>query len=56
MISVSGKLGFYVIQFYLDFQLSNREVIIEEILLYESVGKNAKVLDQLIEGLKTLGI
>ena len=36
-------------------QLSNREVIVEEIPLYESVGRIAKVLDQLTEGLKTLG-
>ena len=36
-------------------QLSNKEVIVEEILLYESVGRIAKVLDQLTEGLKTLG-
>jgi len=36
--------------------MSNRDYILEEILSFESIGRIAKLLDQLSDGLKNLGI
>lgn len=36
--------------------MSNRGLILEEIITFESIGRIAKLLDQLCDGLKTLGV
>ena len=37
-------------------QMSNKEFILEELLSYEGISRVSKMLDQLAEGLKTLGV
>ena len=36
--------------------MSNKEVIVEEITSFEGIGRVSKMLDQLSEGLKSLGV
>ena len=41
---------------YLNIQMSNKDVIGQEVLLFDAIASIAKLLDQLSDGLRSLGV
>ena len=55
-LSSLSLLFFLLLVYIFNPQMSNRDVIAQEVMCYEAVFKVSKLLDQLCEGLQNLGI